>query len=227
MDTEPGPIMTADVTTGSGGRLDHRTGWDAGEPGLEDIERAGADESSALAEGYPRILRYARSLVRDPTEAEDLTQETFLRAFRARDRLRDPRARLTWLYRIATHVCVDRRRQRSRRPVEAETALEEIEVADSGLPLQQLIEQDEMRACVQAYLEDLPDGYRAVLLLYELQELSGPEIAELLDISLATVKIRLHRARLKLRAALQAGCAFSRDERGVLVCEPTPDAAAE
>jgi RNA polymerase sigma-70 factor (ECF subfamily) len=180
----------------------------------------GSDEPVDLADAYPRILRYVRSLIRDPSEAEDLTQETFLRAYRSRDALRDPAARLTWLYRIATHVCVDRLRQRARRPVELDAALEEAELADAGPPLQQVIEPGDMSACVQDFLAGLPDGYRAVLLLHDLHELPGPRIAELLGLSLPTVKIRLHRARLKLRAALAAGCVFSHDERDVPVCEP-------
>lgn len=180
----------------------------------------GLDESEGIDDAYARILRYARTLARDPTEAEDLTQEVFLRAYRARDTLHDPQARLSWLYRIATHAWVDRLRQRSRRAEESETAVEEAEPADAGPGLEQVIERSDMSACVQDYLVGLPDGYRAVLLLHDLHEVPGPRIAAMLDLSLATVKIRLHRARLKLRAALAAGCFFSHDERNVLVCEP-------
>ena len=179
----------------------------------------GLTDSEAIDEAYLRILRYARTLARDATEAEDLTQEVFVKAFRARDTLRDPQARLTWLYRITTHTWVDRVRQRARRPEESEDAVEEAELADAGPGLQQVIEQSDMSACVQDYLVELPDGYRAVLLLHDLHELPGPQIAEMLDLSVGTVKIRLHRARLKLRAALAAGCLFSHDERNVLVCE--------
>jgi RNA polymerase sigma-70 factor (ECF subfamily) len=75
---------------------------------------------------------------------------------------------------------------------------------------------------VQEYIEDLPDSYRAVILLHDVQELTNPEIAEMLGVSLATVKIRLHRARSKLRDALGEGCSFSKDERGVGVCERKP-----
>lgn len=70
-------------------------------------------EAGALFEAYhDRICRYIAGMVRDPYEAEDLTQETFLRAFRPRDSLRDPNAVRGWLYRIATHTCLDRLRQR-------------------------------------------------------------------------------------------------------------------
>jgi RNA polymerase sigma-70 factor, ECF subfamily len=187
---------------------------------VNDTKRGALDESLVIDDAYPRILRYAKTLARDPAEAEDLTQEVFLRAYRARDTLQDPQARLSWLYRIATHAWVDRVRQRTRRPQESDTAVEEAELADAGPGLQQVIEQSDMSACVQDYLERLPDAYRAVLLLHDLNELPAPQIADMLDVSLATVKIRLHRARLKLRAALAAGCLFSHDERNVLVCEP-------
>jgi RNA polymerase sigma-70 factor (ECF subfamily) len=84
------------------------------------------------------------------------------------------------------------------------------------------MEQDEMTACVQRYLMDLPDTYRAVMLLHDIEGLTNPEFAKILGISLATTKIRLHRAREKLRRALQEACFFSIDECGVVVCEPKP-----
>ncbi len=77
-----------------------------------------------------------------------------------------------------------------------------------------------MSACVQDYLAELSDSYRAVILLHDAEGLTNPEIAEMLGVSVATVKIRLHRARAKLRAALARACSFSTDERGVLVCDP-------
>ncbi len=170
---------------------------------------------------YNRIFRYIASLVHDTAEAEDLTQETFVRAYRRRDSLRDAGAQTAWLYRIATHVCLDRLRQYARRsPMESETDLDEVDVADPDTPsLQQTIERDEMSGCVQGYLNDLSDSYRAVILLHDMHELTAAEIAQLLGESLATVKIRLHRARRKLRTALAAGCAFSYDDRSVLTCE--------
>jgi RNA polymerase sigma-70 factor (ECF subfamily) len=170
---------------------------------------------------YNRIFRYIMSMVRDTAEAEDLTQETFLRAYRARNSLQDEGAQTAWLYRIATNVCLDRFRQSARRaPMESETDLDQVEVAEPDTPsLQQVIERDEMSACVQRYLNRLSDSYRAVILLHDMHELTSPEIAQLLGESLSAVKIRLHRARRKLGIALEAGCAFSYDERSVLTCE--------
>jgi len=85
-----------------------------------------------------------------------------------------------------------------------------------------MIEQKQMSACVQQYLQSLSDSYRAAILLHDVEGLSNPEIAKMLGCSLATVKIRLHRARTRLRMALDRACDFSCDDRGVLVCEPKP-----
>jgi len=188
---------------------------------MEGDEREVKNVSVIFEGDYQRIFRYIMSMIRDTTEAEDLTQETFLRAYRRRDSLRDEGAQTTWLYRIATHVCLDRLRQYARRaPKESEIDLDEMDVAEPDTPsLQQEIERDEMSECVQSYLNNLSDSYRAAILLHDMHELTAPEIAQLLGLSLDTVKIRLHRARNKLRIALQAGCEFSYDERNVLTCE--------
>jgi RNA polymerase sigma-70 factor (ECF subfamily) len=77
-----------------------------------------------------------------------------------------------------------------------------------------------MSACVQAFIQRLPPDHRTVLVLKDLQGLKNREIAEVLDCSLNTVKIRLHRARTRLREALNAGCDFTYDERNVFVCQP-------
>jgi len=180
------------------------------------------ENTSVLFRGdYPRIFRYIMSMVRDTAEAEDLTQETFLRAHLRRDSLREEGARTAWLYRIATHVCLDRLRQYARRsPKESDTDLDDLDVTEPDAPsLQQTLERDEMSECVQSYLNRLSDSYRAVILLHDMHDLTAAEIAKLLSESLATVKIRLHRARRKLSVALAAGCEFSHDESNVLVCE--------
>lgn len=180
------------------------------------------DNASVIFKGdYPRIFRYVMSMVRDTAEADDLTQDTFLRAYQRRDSLRDEGAQTAWLYRIATHICLDRLRQYARRnPMESDTDLDQVDLAELDTPsLQQTLEQDEMSECVQRYLNRLSDSYRAVILLHDMHELTALEIAQLLGESLATIKIRLHRARRKLSLALQAGCDFSHDERDVLLCE--------
>lgn len=183
-------------------------------------------DSTAIAERYrASIYRYVLRFVRDPARAEDLTQETFLRVHQRLEGLKDPAALEAWLYRIATNVCYDATRDREfRRPAlplltegENEAA---IPVDDSALRPDQLLEQSEMKDCVLRFLTELPEPHREVLLLHDLQGLTGPEIAERLGISLHNVKIRLHRARSRLKTAMSSGCDFTSNDRGVFVCEP-------
>ena len=167
--------------------------------------------------------------MRNPADAEDLTQETFLRALRQLESLKEQAALGVWLYRIATHVSYDFLRRVSRRPVlqmegadDEAGGAQELATMAATPRLDQIVEQAEMSTCVQEFLERLPDGYRAAILLHDLQGLTSAEIAAFLDCTPGTVKIRLHRARSRLRAALQARCDLSRDERGVLVCGRKP-----
>ena len=191
--------------------------------------RSGSDlgvPSGDLVAGYrSRIHRYVLSMVHDPVEADDLTQEVFLQAYRKLGSLRDPDALTSWLYRIATHVCYDRFRKWSRQP-----RLEPLDVSGSitaspagegmdAARLDRLIERTEMSACVRGFLEELSDEYRQVILLHDLEGLTNPEVAEMIGVSLNAVKIRLHRARRKLHAALAANCDFAHDAHGVFVCE--------
>ncbi len=190
-------------------------------PTTQDSGSDGGNASVIFQGDYQRIFRYIKSMIRDEAEAEDLTQETFLRAFRRRDTLREEAAQTAWLYRIATHVSLDRLRRYARRsPLESEADPDETELADPNSPsLQHTLERDEMSGCVQAYLNGLPDSYRAVILLHDMHDLTAQEIAQVLGESLPTVKIRLHRARIKLKAALQVGCDFSYDDSSTLTCE--------
>ena len=178
---------------------------------------------AALSAHYAQILRYVRGVVRNADEAEDLTQETFLRAYRARDSLRDPDAMLPWLYSVATHVCLDRLRQRTRQArARSDLDPEAVSPPDPAPSAGLGVEQEDMSTCVEAYVSELSDSYRAVLLMHDVKGLTAREIAELLGDSTGSVKIRLHRARKQLQSALEAACDFSQDECGTLVCDPKP-----
>jgi RNA polymerase sigma-70 factor (ECF subfamily) len=185
------------------------------------------DSSTLFAEYYQRLYRYTLSLLHDPAEADDAVQETLVRAYRRLESLRDWNALTTWLYRIATHICLDHMRRRARdKTIGTEAEPFDLDQAEDDAPsLQDIVERNDMSACVQRYLEGLSDSYRAVILLHDLDGLTSPQIAEILGVSLATVKIRLHRARVRVRAQLEAGCAFAHDERDVLVCEPKSPAS--
>ena len=110
-------------------------------------------EAGQLFQGNrDRIYRYVLGMVRNPAEAEELTQETFLRAYRRRDSLRDPNAVRGWFYRIATHVCLDRLRRRA-----LDVSLDQAETTPSDSPsAQEITERAETSACVQRCLDTCP-----------------------------------------------------------------------
>jgi RNA polymerase sigma-70 factor (ECF subfamily) len=168
------------------------------------------------------LLDHIRSIVRNPTEAEDVLQEVLVKAHQNIGQLRAEGALTTWLFRIATHLGIDHLRKHGRQPeVVEDVDPKDLPSEDDGTPgLQRMVEQQEMSACVQRFLLNLPSVYRTVLLLHDLDGLTAGEIASRLGISLENAKVRLHRARAALRTTLQAGCSFSSDERGVMVCEP-------
>lgn len=164
--------------------------------------------------------------MRDPGEAEDLTQETLLRAHARLASLREPGALGVWLYRIATRVCYDHLR-RAERPPPAEGRDDgegperpEERVPDDAADLDRLADRAAMSACGERLLDTLPDAYRAVLLLHDLQGLTSVEIARLTRTTPGSVKIRLHRARRRFREALERECDLYHDERGVLLGSP-------
>ena len=139
----------------------------------------------------------------------------------------------TWVYRIATHVALDRLRSRGLKEGLRRLSTGEDEIA-GALPdtnawsgeekpeATQTLAREEMNACIRGVVEELPENYRAVLVLSEFEGLRDREIAEIVGDSLGAVKIRLHRGRAKLKAALETKCTFHRDERDVFGCEPKP-----
>lgn len=172
----------------------------------------------------PRIVRYLRNLLHDASEAEDLAQETLIRAHSQQSTLRNADALESWLYRIATHICIDRLRQRTKtRARQADSSIDDLPIEDKVQPSPfAIIQQKEMGDCVDQHVATLPDSYKAILLLHDADGLTDNEIADLLNLPLTTVKMRLHRARGRLKAALESACRFGRDDRGVFICEPKP-----
>lgn len=152
-------------------------------------------------------------------DAEDIANETLLRALDAIDGFQEQAALGTWLHRIATNLAYDHLRRLGRQPVEfmGHDALPDL--AEEGPDHH---EQRQMSACVQQVLETLPDAQRQLLLQADVLELTAAEIAEESDISVGNAKIRLHRARRALEAELSSRCDFHRRDEGVLCCTPKP-----
>jgi RNA polymerase sigma-70 factor, ECF subfamily len=182
------------------------------------------DLSAALTAQQPALFIYVSGIVRNKEAAEDLTQEAMLRAHRGSSALKDPDHVVPWLYRIATNVCRDYFRKEKRAGEVFHGSGDSIspeDLRDENAPqLDKVIECAEMGECVRRYFDRLPDSYRAVIILHDLECMTNPEIADLLRISLDAAKVRLHRARKRLRAMLADACDFYTDERGILICEP-------
>ncbi len=135
----------------------------------------------------------------------------------------------SWLYRIATHICIDRLRQRARATErQVDFPVEDLPIVDHAQPSPfVIVQQAEMGECVDQYVATLSDPQKAVLLLHDADGMTDNEIADLLALPLTTVKMRLHRARQILGAALKNACTFGHDDRGVFICEPKPKRTAE
>jgi RNA polymerase sigma-70 factor, ECF subfamily len=162
------------------------------------------------SEFHSKIVRYLTRLVGE-SEAEDLAQEVFMKAGLALPNFRGEASISTWLYRIATNTAYDRLRSPAFQRMEPLEQAEAMPTCESWSSIQPpLVEQQfvkqEMGECIQRFIADLPENYRAVLLLSDLEEFSNPEIAEILGVTVDTVKIRLHRARSQLREALESRC---------------------
>ena len=175
----------------------------------------------------PRVLRYLSRLVGE-ADAEDLTQSVMLKVGEGLREFRGDSSLSTWIYRIATNAALDRLRHKS-----IPTADDALLDADGGdVPPEAQIEstevtavREEMSSCIREFIERLPENYKTVMLLSEMEGFTNHEIASILGVTLDTVKIRLHRAREKLRQELQAGCSFYRDEGDELACDRKPTAA--
>lgn len=184
-------------------------------------EMAPVSFAEVYAELQPKIRRYLSRMV-GRTEAEDLAQEVFARVSQALPGFRGDSKLSTWVYRIATNAAYDRLRTLSAQP--ARPALLQILNAPADPPpgVDQELARQEMSECVRRYIDELPPDYRSVLLLSEDEGLSDKQIAEALGVTVGAVKIRLHRARARLKAAFDSGCSLYRDERNELACEPRP-----
>lgn len=127
----------------------------------------------------------------------------------------------TWAFAIANRVAADYLRSPERR-LHTVGVDEAAQLADAGCAVDAQLEVGEMTSCMREMIEDLPEAYRAALVLHDIEDCSARQIAETGNCSLATAKIRIHRARNQLKAALQQECRFYRDGDEVLRCERKP-----
>ncbi len=191
---------------------------------LESKTAGGHDFDAIYSAFYPRILRYLTRLV-GPDEAEDVSQEVFSKISRSLGEFRGDALLSTWIYRIATNAARDRLRSAEyksslRSASEDGLCQDEVDSApDPAVSVERQAIRGEMSDCVQSLVNELPEGFRTVLVLSEMEGLRNAEIADVLGVTLETVKIRLHRARAKLRKRLESQCSFYRDRDNTLLCD--------
>jgi RNA polymerase sigma-70 factor (ECF subfamily) len=166
----------------------------------------------------PELQRYLARYVGDPIAAEDLVQETLVRIDRGLAGFAGRSTVKTWALSIATNVAADYLRKPERR-----VAIVDVDDASGEPAREEPVEQrliiGEMNTCVRQVVDSLPEDYRAALVLHELEGLTAEETAVVCRTSLATAKIRIHRARARLKAALGEECSFYRDLTNVLRCD--------
>ena len=175
--------------------------------------------SSIAADLSPSLLNYLERMVGNPALAKDLLQETLMRMSKGLDGFKQNSTHKTWSYTIASRVIVDYFRSPENKIdiVDIDTA---IDVADVERPLDEQMIISEMSTCVRQVIDCLPVDYRTPLILHDLEGMSTAQIAEVCVCSIATVKIRIHRARSRLKKMLEQKCVFQHDnDDGVLRCD--------
>ncbi|MBI3945963.1 MAG: sigma-70 family RNA polymerase sigma factor [Armatimonadetes bacterium] len=195
---------------GTGVGLDAAAGAVVPDDALVARARAGEQDAfETLVRRYQdRVYTIIHGFVRDPEDALDLTQDTFVKAYQALGRFRGGASFYTWVYRIAVNNCKDALRRRASRPwlsLEDEH-FQELgfePAADPGNDPAEVVEADEMRVVVRRAVAMLPEKLRAAITLHDLEGIPQQEVARILGCPLGTVKSHVFRGRARLRKLLR------------------------
>ena len=165
-----------------------------------------------------KVAKLVARYVRDRGEIEDVTQEAFIKAYRAIGGFRGESAFYTWLYRIAVNTAKNYLDSQGRRPPSNDMEVEGAELIESGESLrdqatpERKLLTDEIAATVNRAIEALPEDLRTAITLREIEGLSTDETAAALELGESAIKVRLYRARLRLRELLAGYLATEGDE---------------
>jgi RNA polymerase sigma-70 factor (ECF subfamily) len=183
-------------------------------------DTADAPDFDTLARDYaPLLRRFLQRQVGNPATAEDLLQETLLRVARGLAGFAGRSSPKTWMFTIASNVVMDHLRQPAQRQqiVDIEEAAQ---IDDGAITVDARMEFDEMNQCVRGVIDSLPPDYRTALILHDLEGMDCAQTAQVMGVSVGAAKVRIHRARARLKAALEQHCGFYHDSDSVLRCEP-------
>jgi RNA polymerase sigma-70 factor, ECF subfamily len=175
-----------------------------------------------------KILRYLAHMVGE-NEAEDLTQEVFVKISQALPTFRGESSVSTWLYKVATNTALDKLRNKSFRPVRQDGPLVTLDSLDwnekaalpdvGGSSAEQRAIRRETNACIRGVIDKLPENYKTPIVLSDIEGMNDKEVAKILGLNIRAAKMRLHRAREKLRKLLSEYCVFYRNEQNDFVCD--------
>jgi RNA polymerase sigma-70 factor, ECF subfamily len=158
-----------------------------------------------------RVFAVAYRMLRDRQEAEDQTQEIFMKVYRGLKKLDNPATVTSWIYRIATNTCLDVINAHGRRPqtrsINPPEESSELDLPDTKqTPPELAAEQAEMRRCIERTLAGLEPTERAMIVLRDVEGRAYDEIADTLRLRMSAVKMRIHRARSAFQQVLQRVC---------------------
>ena len=176
-----------------------------------------------LAREYsPALRRFLQRQVGDSATAEDLLQETLIRVARGLTGFAGRASPKNWMFTIASNVATDFLRQPARRRQIVDID-EAAAIDDAALTADTRIEIDEMNSCVREVIDSLPADYRTALILHDLEAMDCEQTAKIMGVTPGAAKVRIHRARARLRAALEKTCGFYRDSDSVFRCSRRED----
>lgn len=177
-------------------------------------------------EYHARIHGYLRRMVGED-QAEDLTQDVFVKIGHALENFRGESKLSTWIYRIATNTALDHLRSVLRGDnkklsvddISDTEADKNVWTGEDGNLTDKRVIRREMNHCIREVIETLPESYKLVLVLSDVEGMRDNEISEIIGSSLQATKIKIHRARARLRSELEKTCVFYRDEENEFACE--------
>ena len=165
-------------------------------------------------DNYAKVFSFIYNITNDRALAEDITQEVFIKAYKSIDSFRGEAKLSVWMNKIAYNLFLDYKRKKSSYLLSIDDEVLVTKLADWKNNLSKEIEKKIMSECIQSKVHQLSQNYRAPLFL-DSQGYSNQEIASVLNCSLDNAKIRLHRARKKMKEILGNDCSFYYDERNV------------